>query len=650
MCGICGIISTTGYISSTITVEDTVREMTKTLSHRGPDDSGHVLLGQPEETSPDNPLVALGHRRLAVISPDDAHQPLCNENKKIWTVFNGEIYNYQSLRNRLVNSNNHVLNSTGDTECLVHLYEEQGLEFVNDLRGMFALGIWDAESNRLILARDRMGQKPLYYLHETQRHFFAFASELKALMVIPEIDKTISPIAISSYLTYQYVPHPCCIFQNCSKLPPANTLSYLPKKNCIKTSKYWRLPTECDENISRINATEDLHNVLREATKIRMISDAPLGAFLSGGLDSSITVAIMQEMSENPVKTFTIGFDDPRFNEAMYADEVAEYFQTEHKTSYVKPNALSILPKLARHLDEPFGDSSIIPTFYLSHFAAQDVKVVLTGDGGDEMFAGYQRYAAMLLAEKWDNLPNWLQKIALPDLWKYIPVSPDARTPMRKLKRFLTALQLQPRTRYLQWIGIFSPRELKELMHPDYFELLRGYNPQNFLNNCYCNVSGSNIVDCTTKVDQLSYLPCDLLTKVDRASMAHGLETRSPFLDHKVVEAAASIPLKYKLNFRHIRGKQILKNAFKSKLPKSIIKRKKKGFGVPIDKWFRNELSPMVHDLLLSPSAGVRNYLLPEKIDLLVKEHMNGIDNHAYKLWSLLILELWHNNVIKDSG
>ena len=624
--------------------------MAGTLSHRGPDDEGVELFadGPP---SPARPVAGFGHRRLSVIDPAGGHQPLGNEDGAVWTVCNGEVYNFEDLCAGLVRAG-HVLNTRCDTECLVHLYEDRGTELVHELRGMFALAVWDVRRKLLTLARDRLGQKPLYYLHDPKRGLFAFASELKALLELPGFDRSVSARAINHYLTLQYVPHPLCIFECARKLPPAHTLTFDPAANRVELHRYWRPEFIADGAAPAGRHMEMLRDELTEATRMRLISDVPLGAFLSGGLDSSITVALMSRLSRGAVRTFSIGFDDARYDETRYARMVARHCRTDHREETVRPRALEVLPKLVWHYDEPFGDSSAVPTYYVSRMARRHVTVALSGDAGDECFAGYPRYGALRLGEMFDRLPRALRRLSRLGLWSRLPVSVEAKTLLRRFQRFVLGLGEPPQQRYLAWISIFSDALKDSLCTEGMRAATRDDDPALFLGRYYDELPEGDFVHRTTYVDLMTYLPCDLLVKVDVASMAHGLEARSPFLDHKVVELAGKIPVSSKLRLtrRGLEGKLILKDTFGHLLPRPILARRKMGFGVPIAGWFRGELKGLLREVLLSRAALERGYFVPQQVERLVGEHTAGERDHGYRLWSLLMLELWHRRFVDGVG
>jgi len=650
MCGICGIILTRPDVAGAAELPTLIRRMTRTLSHRGPDDEGYQLFGLGGPTA-GRPAVALGHRRLSVIDPQGGHQPMGNEDATVCIVYNGEVYNFPELRADLVRAG-HSMRTRSDCECLVHLYEDAGEGLVDALRGAFAFAVWDERRRRLVLARDRLGQKPLYYLHDARRGLFAFASELKALLEVPGFDRTVSVEALDQYLTYQYVPHPLCIFECARKLSPAHTLTYDTASGRAALRRYWRPEFRPDEGMSVRRLREELRAELTQAVRLRLISDVPLGAFLSGGLDSSITVALMSGMGSAPVRTFSIGFEERRYDETRYARLVAQRCRTEHREETVRPSALEVLPKLAWHYDEPFGDSSAVPTFYVSRAARRHVKVVLGGDGGDEGFGGYPRYAAAWLAGLFDRAPGLVRRVAASSVWSRLPVSVEAKTLRRRLQRFMLGLGLPPERRYLEWVSIFNEAQRAELYGPGLRTATRGRDPAGVLERYYAEVPEGDFIHRTSYVDVMTYLPCDGLTKVDIASMAHGLETRSAFLDHRVIELAGRIPRRYKLRptGRGLEGKLILKETFADLLPRPILTRRKMGFGVPIAAWFRGELRGLVQDVLLSRAALERGYFEPDRVRRLVAEHVGAVRDHGYKLWSLLMLELWHRRFVDGQG
>lgn len=655
MCGIAGL---SWHRPQRIPDVSEVRQMVDVLAHRGPDDSGLFhsevgLLSREDQQVPNVGVCSergamLGHRRLSIIDLAGGRQPLSNEDGFAWVVLNGEIYNYRELRTDL-QSRGHQFATESDTEVIVHLYEEYGEDCVLHLRGMFAFAIWDSRRSRLLLARDRLGQKPLVYRHHEGR--LDFASELKGLLQLKDARREINPFAIDQYLTYQYVPHTTSILKGYSKLPPAHLATYQDGELTVR--RYWTPPYErgasrCDtEALDEFHPIEieiELRDRLTEAVRLRMRSDVPLGAFLSGGIDSTIITGLMQELSGQPVHSFSIGFPVAKFDERSFAREAADHLGTIHHEKVVEPSALSILPKLIWHYDEPLSDSSAIPMMYLSEMTREFVTVALSGDGADELFAGYDRYRAVKLAATFDYLPRPVRSLFASRFWQRLPASVEQKSFRRRLKRFLDALGEEPQRRYLNWINIFDHTRRREIYSDTMLEQLGDADAASFLEDAYKECPSRDFVTQTTCADVLTYLPCDILTKVDIASMAYGLECRSPFLDHDVAELAAWMPLKFKRKGRQ--GKQILLDTFGDLLPESIQNRPKMGFGVPLDSWFRNELKPLLFDVLLDQKCLDRGWFRPEAVQRLVDEHVTAKWDHSYRLWNLLILELWQRTFI----
>src|SRR5262245_1226619 len=607
--------------------------MTDCLRHRGPDGDGtyysEYQFRPPYESMPG---VALDHRRLSIIDLATSGQPMSNEDGSVWITFNGEIYNYQDLRRRLEGSG-HKFRTDSDTETIIHLYEDEGPECFNHLNGMFAIGIWDANRRRLVLGRDRLGKKPLVYRHERGR--LLFASELKSLFQVPGLPRDIDPAAIDEYLTYQYIPHPNTIFRGFHKLPPGHLAIFHDDK--LEVRPYWRPDFTQERRLSKSAAISELRDLLASAVTMRMRSDVPLGAFLSGGVDSSIIVALMQRHSTTPVKTFTIGFPIPEYDETKYANAVARHLQTDHHVLEVKPDALEVLPKLAYHYDEPFADSSAIPTWYVSRLTRQQVTVALSGDGGDELLAGYSRYRAALTAARFDRFIPLRALVASP-LWQWLPSSGRQKSFVRRVKRFSEAITLPPPRRYLNWVGIFQERQRAELYQDDFLDQL-STDPATFLRAAWQRCQGRDTVTCASLGDLVTYLPCDLMTKVDIASMAHGLMVWAPLLDYRVVEFAAALPVRYK--YRRGCGKWLLREAFGHLLPREVFTRSKMGFGVPLDHWFRSELKSLAADLLLAPTARCHAYFRPEAIHAMWDAHQTRQYDHSSRLWALVMLESW---------
>ena len=634
MCGICGYVS---FDREHAFPEGALEAMAGAMRHRGPDDEGYFRAAFDDGRGP--AAVGLGFRRLSIIDLAGGHQPMANEDETVWVVFNGEIYNFQELRPSL-EAKGHRFRTRSDTEVLVHLYEEHGVECLDKLRGMFAFAIWDGRTRELLLARDRLGQKPLAYFQDEGR--FVFASELKAILQAPDVPRVVNPEAIHHYLTYQYVPHFTCILQGVRRLPPAH-YAVVRDGRCTVT-RYWSPDFGAKSDATEAQLADELRGVLEEATRLRLVSDVPLGAFLSGGIDSSIVVGLMAKLMDEPVKTFSIGFDESRYDETRYARLVAQRFGTDHHERVVRPDAVEILPKLVWHYDEPFADSSAIPTFYVSEMTREHVTVALTGDAGDETFAGYPRYRAARIAGWFDRLPAGLRRVLAGPVWQWLPASVEPKTWRRRAKRLFEALNLPAQERYLRWICIFDPTRKADLYTDDFAERTGGQPWAEWLDHWYAQCGDPDFVGKTTYVDLMTYLPDDLLVKVDIASMAHSLEARSPFLDHHVVELSAAIATRHKL--RGLRQKHLLKRAFRDLLPPPVAKRPKMGFGVPIAEWFRRDLSGYVKEVLLDPAATGRGYFRPDAVAGLIQEHVEGRADHGYRLWALLMLELWHGQFL----
>ncbi|WP_254507104.1 asparagine synthase (glutamine-hydrolyzing) [Anatilimnocola floriformis] len=630
MCGIAGGIWTRPELA----IEpDTLARMTTAIRHRGPDDQGlyqeSYRLRPPYEAQPG---IALGHRRLSIIDVACGHQPLANENDTVWTVFNGEIYNFADLRRRLEGSG-HRFRTNSDTETIVHLYEDEGPACFEHMAGMFSIAIWDSVRRRLVLGRDRLGKKPLVYRAEPGR--LIFASELKSLLQVPGVPRDIDHSAIDEYLTYQYVPHPNTIFKGFKKLTPGHFLVWQDDEVTIKP--YWQPDFSCEQLTTERQAVERVRELLTDAVKTRLQSEVPLGAFLSGGVDSSLIVALMQQQSSTPVKTFTIGFPEKEYDESAYAERVAKHLGTEHQTLRVDPDAVKILPKLAFHYDEPFADSSAVPTWYVSQLTREHVTVALSGDGGDELFAGYSRYRAVSLGGWFDRWPMFRSLFGA-GLWQLLPASGRQKSKVRQFKRFSSSLNLPAERRYLDWISIFNEGRRGELYNEDFVSHLPNCDPAGFLLSAWKRTKGRDPISAASLTDLVTYLPCDLMTKVDIASMAHGLEVRAPFLDHRLVEFAATLPVKFK--YRKRRGKYLLQKAFGHLLPREVWQRPKMGFGVPLDHWFRNELNPLLRESLLDGQC-VQRWFRREAVEELIKAHEARTFDHSARLWALLMLELW---------
>lgn len=631
MCGIAGAVWTSPELAIDA---GTLTRMTDVVRHRGPDDRGTYANDAHLEPGHDLvPGVGLGFRRLSIIDLELASQPIRNEDGSVWIVFNGEIYNFASLREEL-QAAGHVFRTRGDGETIVHLYEQLGVDCFSRLNGMFAVAIWDARQRQLILGRDRLGQKPLVYQQQPGR--LLFGSEMKSLLQVPGVAREIDPVSLDQYLTYQYVPHPRTIFRGISKLPPGHFAVY--RQNEIRVEPYWSPDWNASWKGSKAEAVEAIHETLRSSVQLRMQSDVPLGAFLSGGVDSSLIVALMQQCSERPVKTFSIGFPIGEYDETRYAQQVAKHLETEHYEFQVTPDGVDILPKLVWHFDEPFADSSAIPTWYVSQLTRQHVTVSLTGDGGDELFIGYPRYRAVSLGQWFDRMKP-LRALFGAKFWQSMPTSGRQKSKLRQAKRFSEALGLSPGRRYLDWISIFNATRRHDMYSAEFAAALAGHDSFDFLEQYLGAIDQRDPVTAIALTDLQTYLPCDLMTKVDIASMAHSLECRQPFLDHRLVELAASLPIEWK--FVRGKGKRLLRDVFGDLLPSDIWERRKMGFGVPLDHWFRHELRDLTHDLLLSERSRQRGFFSPGYVSELIRQHDESEFDHSHRLWALLVLEAW---------
>jgi asparagine synthase (glutamine-hydrolysing) len=601
-----------------------VHAMCDVIRHRGPDDEGiHV-----------EPGVGLGMRRLSIIDLSTGNQPIHNEDRTVWVVFNGEIYNYLELRTELERAG-HRFYTSSDTETIVHAYEQWGEQAFGRLRGMFGLAIWDRPRQTLLVARDRAGIKPVYYAERGGR--LHFASEIKSLLVAGAADRNIDLGALDHYLTFLYTPPDGSIFRGVRKLPPGHYLRWMDGQ--VQVKRYWQLSAAETFAGTDVDAADQLHTVLRDAVQSHLISDVPLGAFLSGGIDSSLVVGLMAEVSERPVQTFSIGFDEPQFDELDHARKVAAHFKTDHHEFVVRPDALAILDRLVQHFDEPFADSSAIPTWYVCEMARRHVTVVLSGDGGDELFGGYDRYLPHPRVAAFDRLPIPRKRQAAAAAWPLLPHGTRG-------KNFLRHVARDDRGRFLDATAFFQPDEKRSLYTDD---LLQGVDPhaaERYAARQFDGLDGLPFGSQMMKFDFRTYLPEDVLVKVDRMSMAHSIESRVPLLDNHVIDFAATLPLRTKI--QHGVRKVLLKQVASRILPPEIINRRKQGFGVPVGVWFRGSLRNTFSDVLRSQRARERGYFNQRFIDRLLAEHLSGVRDHSMRLWQLVVLELWHHAYIDE--
>jgi asparagine synthase (glutamine-hydrolysing) len=622
MCGIAGMLLTDRHAAVSA---ELLGRMAHSLRHRGPDDEGVWTEGR----------VGLVNRRLAILDVSArGHQPMSNEDSSIWITFNGEIYNFQELRARLL-ARGHSFRSNTDTETIIHLYEEEGADCVRSLRGMFAFALWDGRTQTLLAARDRLGKKPLFYYSDAGR--VMFASEPKALLQDRSVPVSPDRLAIHHYLTYGYVPTPWSAFTRVRKLPPAHYLTV--KDGQLSLHRYWTLRHTPKPTRSAAALGEELLALLEEVVRLRLVSDVPLGALLSGGLDSSVVVAMMRRTVSGPLQTFSIGFEQPRYDELSYARQVAQRFETEHHELVVKPNAVAMLPRLVWHYNEPFADSSAVPSFLLSEMVRRFVPVALNGDGGDEAFMGYERYRAAAIAGRYDWVPASMRRTLGAASRRPLSVG-GTKSVGHRARRFFEALGLSPARRYGQWMTCFSQVDKHALYSSDMLAEVADVDSLELLDAAYASSDGVDFVEASADTDMRMYLPDDLLVKMDIASMAHSLEMRSPLLDYRLIEFAAALPVELKL--RGSTQKVLLKQVMADVLPASILTRRKMGFGVPIGDWLRLELKDMAYDLLLDSRATSRGYFRPAAIRRLLDEHTQQRAQHHFRLWSLLMLELWH--------
>jgi asparagine synthase (glutamine-hydrolysing) len=621
MCGIVGIVESD--LQRPVAVEDLDR-MVRTLVHRGPDDEGAVM----------RPGVALGMRRLAIIDVATGQQPFGNETNDIQLVANGEIYNFQQLRDEL-REHGHTIRTQSDIEVLVHAYEEWGIDFLTRIRGMFALALWDGRTRTLLAARDRAGEKPLYW-SKTPRGLL-LASEVKALLVRPDVARELDPEAVDQFLTYEYVLAPRTILKGIHKLPPGHYLTYCNGE--VKVRSYWEAAAIRPRPWREGDATEALADALRHATISQMVADVPLGAFLSGGVDSSTIVAFMSGASMQPVNTFSIGFEAGTYNELPYAREVASLFATNHRERTVSPDLQELFDKLVVHLDEPFADVSLFPTYLVSQLAREHVTVALSGDGGDELFGGYDAYHAQHLASRF----AWMGDTLLPAaaaVAAALPPTEKKKGLVNKFKRFtLGATQAPHDLGHYRWMVYLSARAKQRLYTPALRQLLTRSDVYAPVRAALARFGHDDLLNRQFYVDLSLYLADDILVKVDRMSMATSLETRAPFLDADVMELALSMPGHFKI--RNGERKWILKQAMRRVVPERILTRKKEGFSIPMKNWLRHELQPLMQTLLSRERIAARGLFEPAAVQRLVDDHVAGRENYAHTLFPLMVFERW---------
>jgi asparagine synthase (glutamine-hydrolysing) len=625
MCGIAGFLTARGAPAD----RALLRRMCDRLTHRGPDAYGEYCRGE----------AALGHRRLSIIDLSGGGQPMGNEDGALQVVFNGEIYNFQPLREELI-AKGHRFQTRSDTEVLVHLYEEEGERMPERLNGMFAFAIWDERNQELFLARDRMGKKPLYYSFALPGLRLAFASELKALLEAPGFDRKIDSQALADFLCFSYVPDPASIYQGIAKLEPGSSLRVSRQGHSKR--RYWKAEITPDDKLSLEDAVEQIRALAADAVRLRLISDVPLGAFLSGGVDSSAVTGVMSRQGAGRVKTFSIGFDDKRFDELKFARIAAAHNETEHYEEVVMPSVEEMLEKLSGHFDEPFGDSSAIPMLYLSRMTRRHVTVALSGDGADELFGGYRRYRFGVLEERLRaKFPEAFRTTVIRAAGRWYPKF-DYLPRVFRAKTLLTNLAQQIGDAYFTTMTAVRDQGLQDLLSPALARDLSGYSPREAYRKRFEAVRHLTPLEQMQSVDFDTYLPGDILVKADRATMAYSLESRSPWLDYRIAELSCRVPAAMKIH--RGAGKHVFKEAMAAYVPRPLIERTKMGFSVPLASWFRTSLRPVFEAAVLP--EGIGGLLSVAAVQKLWREHQSGISNHDKKLWNLLMLGLWHGKYV----
>jgi asparagine synthase (glutamine-hydrolysing) len=630
MCGITGFITKNEHLRWP--EHDAVLDrMCRVIAHRGPDDQGIFIKGS----------VALGMRRLSIIDLSGGHQPIAGCDDHVTIVFNGEIYNYRDLQ-RDLKARGHNFKTDSDTEVIVHAYEEYGSDCVQQLRGMFSFAVWNEAGRELFIGRDRVGKKPLYYTL-TREGTFIFGSELKSLREHPEFLGQLDPNALDAYLTFGYVPDPLTIYGDVHKLPPGHHLTF--KDGQVRIEQYWDFPYEHEQEEPfrhEADCLEELRALLDEAVRVRLISDVPLGAFLSGGVDSSTIVGLMSRHSNRPVKTFSIGFQEDSYNELKYARIAAKAFGTDHHEFIVTPEICEIVDDLVWHFDEPFADSSAIPTYMVSKLARDFVTVVLSGDGGDELFGGYTRYALDRKRSGFARLPRVLRQGVMQPFSRKLPHGAWGRN-------YLHHISAEPLDRYIEDISVFTKLNKPSLYTQDFARHLGRYDAGEQFRQHALKSRSTDALDPLLYLDSKTYLPGDILTKVDRMTMAASLEARAPLLDHKLVEFVCNrIPARMKM--KKLETKHILKAAVCGLVPPEILNRPKQGFGVPIERWINEQLRDRIRGTLTEPRAEQRGLIEKHYVNLLLDEHERGRRDHSTALWALFVLELWHRTFIDRTG
>lgn len=633
----CGIAGFTSFNKKNYNLQETLESMLSSISHRGPDASGDYF----EEN------INLGHRRLSIVDLNTGAQPLISTDGKLIISFNGEIYNYIELRNDLIKEG-FQFKTSSDTEVIIHLYRKYGTDFLKQLNGMFAIALWDKDQEQLLIARDRMGEKPIYYQYRDDE--FIFASELKALVKHPFVKKEISATGLNKYLTYEYIPAPQTILENVWKVEAGEVI--IVKKNSINKSLYWKHPfhefnDSGDVHGSEEQVLEQFDSLLNDSIRTRLQADVPVGVLLSGGIDSSIVTAIAAKQSKQRVKSFSIYFDEASYDESNYVERMVKEFDLDHHHQTVRANdMLSIVDRMGMIMDEPMSDPSIVPTYYLSKMTAKHVKTVLGGDGADEMFAGYPTYVANKLIQIYNVIPyelrtpltNFMKK----SLGKLIPVSSKNVSLDYKLQQFFRGAGVVSEIRFFKWMGGFLESEKKDIFNDDYNQKLLGQFAYNDINRYLSRTNTQNELERLLYLSQKLYLCDDILHKVDRASMQNSLEVRAPFLDHRIVEFVSQLPERYKL--RGFNKKYLLKKLAYQYIPKEIIERPKKGFGIPITEWLKNELKEPMLDLLSKESLDRQGIFRHKDVRKIINDHLDGKANNRKQIWNLMCFQLWYKD------
>lgn len=621
MCGIAGMFNAAGADAAV------VKRMCDVMLHRGPDDEGMHIAGP----------VGIGMRRLSIIDLASGHQPIHNEDKTVWVVLNGEIYNYQELR-RDLEQKGHRFYTHSDTETLVHLYEEYGEELVTHLNGMYCFALWDETRHKLVIGRDRVGEKQLYYAYKGGK--LVFGSEIKCVLQTDVPSKTMDRGALDAYLTFLYVPAPRTIFQDIHELPPAHILTL--DASGLRVRRYWDVEYRLDRSKNAEEFVHEFGERFRRSVRSRLVSDVPLGALLSGGVDSSAVVAAMSEYASGPVKTFCIGYGEEGayYDERRYAKLIADRFGTEHHEFVVKPEIIDLIPVLVKAFDQPFADSSTIANYYVFRETRRHVKVVLSGLGGDEVGAGYERYVGIRLQQHYRDFPRWLREGVVERLVALLPDSRKGSRFVERVKRFVRTGALAPDAAYLGFISAFDA-ERRQALYTDHARArIMLDDTKAMYDRFFLRAGPTDVVDRALYTDVMMYLPGDLLTLTDRMSMAHSIEARAPFIDHELIEFMATVPPELKL--KGFDKKHLLKQAFAKTLPKEILYRRKQGFTVPLTVWFRNELNPLIRQMLSRERIERTGLFRWDAVQRIVEEHTSLKENHHSRIWALLMFMVWH--------